>query len=145
MSEGLGQSVHEVTGIRENIASPAGTGPDLQYAPGTYPGSDQPVLQTASPPSTVASLVTSTPVAQIPNAATALAALNPTTGLPAAPTATASPSIPTWAWVVGGVSILGLIGAVVWAATQSGQTSPKTQENPAPAVPEGRKRRRRRG
>ena len=47
-----------------------------------------------------------------------------------APVSTLS-SIPTWAWVLGGVAIAGIIGAIIWAATRE-TGAPASKENPLP-------------
>jgi hypothetical protein len=48
-----------------------------------------------------------------------------------APVSTLS-SIPTWAWVLGGVAIAGIIGAIIWAATRETGGAPALKENPLP-------------
>jgi len=51
-----------------------------------------------------------------------------------APVATAAPpaapSIPTWAWVVGGVALLGLLGFIAWTVTRPAITPSSSRVNP---------------
>jgi hypothetical protein len=77
------------------------------------------------PVTTPSSLTTTTP-ASAPIAAPA----TPASLTVPAPVSTLS-SIPTWAWVLGGVAIAGIIGAIIWAATRE-TGAPASKENPLP-------------
>jgi hypothetical protein len=83
------------------------------------PGGVQPVTAPSS-------LTTTTP-ASAPIAAPA----TPASLTVPAPVSTLS-SIPTWAWVLGGVAIAGIIGAIIWAATQSSSSGGASKPNPIP-------------
>jgi len=64
---------------------------------------------------------------------------------PATPQPSALSSVPTWAWVVGGVALLGIIGAIIWAVSQQSSSGAKPASKPNPlAVGEGTRRRFRR-
>jgi hypothetical protein len=150
---GLGDpTITHATTLRAGYIPPAVTadttppieGVEIPVPPGVLPGTTSGVTPD---PATVAATgltpqfpLTTTPPVAAPVVDPAL----PIQAAPVpAPTPTAMASVPTWAWVLGGVALLGIIGAVIWAATRETGAGAAATSRPNPLPLRGGSRRRR--
>lgn len=113
------------------------------FAPATLPPLTPPIADATPPaPAVVADTTPIVSGVEIPPPSGAIVPVNATT-----PTSVASPNwpnitpvpvavppgtptIPTWAWVVGGVALLGLLGFIAWTMTRPAVTPSSSRVNP---------------
>lgn len=120
---------HQVTAIDEPLNTPANTSIPF-FPPAGFPGP----VPIPGPVPAPAPIVTVPPTSVPAPATTPVTMTTPVAapGLPVTTSTSPFANVPTWAWVLGGAALAGLIGFIIWSATRETMGA-ASRPNPLPA------------